>query len=88
MLEIPLHKEPCFILIVVTTYQAICKMICYTIIGESLLAKFFCIDYLPMRANTFPYAGNGIDCLFDGVQGELWTTSHNCSKCCFGELEG
>lgn len=44
-------------------------------------------DILPV-SYTFPYTGNGIDCLLDGVQRELWATSHNCSKCCFSQLEG
>ena len=33
-------------------------------------------------------AGDGIDCLLDGIQGELWATSYNSSKCRLSKLEG
>lgn len=33
-------------------------------------------------------AGNGTDCIFDGVQRELWPSSYNCSQCCISKLEG
>jgi len=33
-------------------------------------------------------AGDGIDCLLDGVQRELWPSPNYSSKCCPGELEG
>lgn len=34
------------------------------------------------------YTGHGIDCLSDGVQRQLWSSSHYCSQRCVGQLEG
>jgi len=38
--------------------------------------------------SVLPSAGDGIDCLLDGVQRELWPTSNYSSQCCPGKLEG
>lgn len=36
----------------------------------------------------YAYAGDGLGCLSDGVQRELWSASYHCSQCCPRQLEG